>query len=247
MARSTSSSPTSLWVTMRMPPLTARARMPFSFIFSSIAGTVIDGWSKPKMMMSVSTEAGSILTPGSPLIPRASFFARAWSSLSRSTISVRAMMPGAARTPTWRMPPPRAFLSRRPNSIRSRFAASIEPTGAESPLDRQNCKESTCFANSLTGTPEATLALKIRAPSRWTLSPFSSAIFLMALKLSSGTTAPPQLLWVFSRQMSVVWGVWTFGLRMAAATSFGSIAPRSDLTGRGVTPEMKVMWVDSML
>jgi hypothetical protein len=79
------------------------------------------------------------------------------------------------------------------------------------------------------------------------VDPFSSAIFLMALKLSMGTTDPPQLLWVFSKQMSEVRGVWTFGLRILAMTSFGSMAPRSDLTGRGVTPEMKVMWVDSML
>ncbi len=74
-----------------------------------------------------------------------------------------------------------------------------------------------------------------------------SATLRMALKFSSGRTAPPQLLWVFSRQMSDVRGVWTFGFRMAAATSSGSIAPRTDRTGRGVTPEMKVMWVDSML
>ncbi|NTV81718.1 MAG: SDR family oxidoreductase, partial [Candidatus Aminicenantes bacterium] len=123
----------------------------------------------------------------------------------------------------------------------------VEPTGADSPLDRQNCRESTSSAKALTGTPEATLALKIRAPSRWTFRPCSSAIARMALKFASGMTAPPQLLWVFSRQTSVVCGVWTFGLRTAAATSRGSMAPRVERTGRGVTPEMKVMWVDSML
>ena len=46
--------------------------------------------------------------------------------------------------------------------------------------------ESACRAYSMTGTPEAVLALKIRAPSMWTLSPWRSATARMALRFSSG-------------------------------------------------------------
>ena len=82
-------------------------------------------------------------------------------------------MPAAAITPAWRMPPPSIFRARRALSINPRLPVTTDPTGAPSPLERQNVTESACAATSFAGTPIATHALKSRAPSRWTASPCS--------------------------------------------------------------------------
>ena len=58
----------------------------------------------------------------------------------------------------------------------SLLPTSIEPTGAHRPLDRQNMTESAQAAISLTSTPKAVAALKMRAPSMWTGRPSSFAI-----------------------------------------------------------------------
>ena len=66
----------------------------------------------------------------------------------RSTISVRATIPAAAMTPAWRMPPPRRARSRRAAAMRSAEPASIDPTGADRPLERQNMTVSTGAASA---------------------------------------------------------------------------------------------------
>jgi hypothetical protein len=75
-----------------------------------------------------------------------------------------------------------------------------DPIGAPSPFETQNISVSTSAAYSATSTPEAALALKIRAPSRWTATPASSATFRMARKSSTSITVPPAWPLVFSRQ-----------------------------------------------
>ena len=56
-----------------------------------------------------------------------------------------------------------------------------------------------------------------------------------------GTTAPLQLLWVFSTQMSEVLGIWTEGFLILCSTTSGDMAPLSEEMGRGVTRAMNVI------
>ena len=60
---------------------------------------------------------------------------------------------------------------------------STEPIGAPRPFERQNIIVVDSAAISDASTPEATAALKIRAPSRWTGTPASSATFRTARSL----------------------------------------------------------------
>ena len=60
----------------------------------------------------------------------------AWSSARRGTSVSSATSPAAARTPAWRIPPPRSLRTRRASSMRSRVEAKSEPTGAHSPFER---------------------------------------------------------------------------------------------------------------
>ena len=118
--------------------------------------------------------------PGSSDRPSASARALAWSSASRSIIpagpSRRATRPGAARTPTWRSPPPTSLRARRARQMKSRSPTTTEPTGQASPLLRQNVTEVAGAASSLGRAPSATTALKKRAPSRWRGTPWRRAI-----------------------------------------------------------------------
>ena len=59
--------------------------------------------------------------------------------------------------------------------MNSALPARSEPTGAESPFDKQNITESNGSAISPASTPSAAAALKILAPSRWHFSPDSFA------------------------------------------------------------------------
>ena len=77
-----------------------------------------------------------------------------------------AMMPAAASTPAWRIPPPSIFRSRRAFSMNSALPHSTDPTGAHRPLLRQKVTESAGAASSAGVQPVATAALKILAPSR---------------------------------------------------------------------------------
>ena len=76
-------------------------------------------------------------------------------------------------------------------SINSCEPQSIEPSGAPSPFERQNCTESTSFVNSLTSTPYLTAALKMRAPSRWTWKPRRRPSRAVRAKRSGETAMPP--------------------------------------------------------
>ena len=83
--------------------------------------------------------------------PSARHLAVAWSSTRRSTIFPA---PLCRQRPALGLSHPAAsiFLFRRARSTNSASPASIEPTGAESPLDRQNITESTCLVICVTGT-----------------------------------------------------------------------------------------------
>ncbi len=59
--------------------------------------------------------------------------------------------------------------------MRSAEPASIDPTGADRPLERQNMTVSTGAARSAASTPSATAALNSRAPSQWTGRPWRRA------------------------------------------------------------------------
>ena len=70
--------------------------------------------------------------------------------------------------------------------MKAREPTSIEPTGAPSPFEKQNITESKPWVSSFTGTPKATAALKIRAPSKCTGMPRSSANSKMRRASSGG-------------------------------------------------------------
>ena len=59
-------------------------------------------------------------------------------------------------------------------------------------------------ASSFTALPRNVAALKMRAPSRWTLSPSSCAPSQISSITSGGITEPPAMLCVFSISMRPV-------------------------------------------
>ena len=119
-----------------------------------------------KMTMFVCAFSGSIFTPGISAIPRARSCALAWSSSSRAVIFSNATIPAAANTPTCRIPPPNILRAATARSINAREPAINDPTGAHSPLDKQNITESKGRASSATSRFIAVAALNMRAPSR---------------------------------------------------------------------------------
>ncbi len=112
-------------------------------------------------------------------MPSASRRAFAWSSARRVIIpaspSRSATSPAAASTPAWRIPPPSSLRARRARATNGPFPTTTEPTGADSPFDRQNVTLSAGAASSAGVTPRATTALKNRAPSTWSGTPRSWA------------------------------------------------------------------------
>src|SRR5262245_23521714 len=235
-ARSMSSPSTSLWVTHRMALgpiwwiLTLRARQPAA---SSADPPSRSTW---KMTMLVCTFSGSSRRRGRAASPRASRLACSWSSASRSTMVSRAMSPAAARMPTWRIPPPTILRTRRARATNSREPQTRDPTGAASPLERQKVMESTGRAKSATGRPRATAALKMRAPSRCTATPWAWAAAATG-PISSGVQhEPPCRLWVFSRQTRPVAGMWMLLGRTFSRTWAAVRKPRSVATGMVCTP-----------
>src|SRR5499425_2835385 len=129
-ARPMSSPSTSLWVTHRMAPgpiwwiLTLRARQP------AASSAEPPSRSTRKMTMLVCTVAGSMRRRGRAASPFARRLAFSWSSASRSTMVSSATIPAAASTPTWRMPPPSIFRTRRARAMNSRDPHTSDPTGA---------------------------------------------------------------------------------------------------------------------
>ena len=77
----------------------------------------------------------------------------------------RATTPAAAMIPACRIPPPRTFLFFLARSISSLLPTTSDPTGQLRPLDRQKLTVSAGPASSAGETPNATAALKRRAPS----------------------------------------------------------------------------------
>ena len=106
--------------------------------------------------------------------------------------------------PTWRMPPPIRLRRTRASSTASREPTISEPTGAPSPLDRQTERTDAMAPYSASGTPVATCAFQIRAPSRCTPAPTPVAQARRSWSSSSGSTAPPAKLWVFSTEIAAV-------------------------------------------
>src|SRR5262249_53032736 len=181
-AREISSASTSLWVTHRMAPgamawtFTLRAAQPFT------RSAAAAGPRSTRMItMFVCTVAKSTRSPGSFATPSASRRALAWSSASRCTMRWSDTMPAAASTPTCRMPAPSILRQRRARSMSSVEPQITEPTGAESPFDRQKVTESTGRVKSAAGRPSAVAALNSRAPSRCTPTPASWATVARAL------------------------------------------------------------------
>ncbi len=71
-------------------------------------------------------------------------------------------------------------------------------------MDRQTASTSAIAPYSASGTPEATCAFQIRAPSRWMRVLDESAHARSSRSSSTGTTAPPAKLWVFSTDTAAV-------------------------------------------
>ena len=86
------------------------------------------------------------------------------------------------------------------------------------------------------GSPLATEAFMIRAPSRWTARPSSRAAPIVAASSSRGHTAPPALRCVCSR--TTIPAGWSQSADAAAArTCSGVIRPATPVRPRAIRPE----------
>jgi hypothetical protein len=108
----------------------------------------------------------------------------------------------------------------------------IEPMGAPRPLEKQNIMASTSAAYSLTSTPEAALALKIRAPSMYSGSPASATALRISRRVSIERTVPPPTWWVFSTATRSTTRSRSGSGSSAATTCSAVIRPRSPAIGR---------------
>src|SRR5947199_4085306 len=93
-----------------------------------------------------------------------------------------------------------------------------EPTGAPSPLDRHTDSVSNSRPYRSSGTPSATEACQIRAPSQCSASPCPSASRRRLSNVDSGSTAPPPRLCVCSTATARVATAWYPAGRTIAAT-----------------------------
>ena len=118
----------------------------------------------------VSTRSSSTGTPAA-CQPSPSRRARSWSTASSSTWWSSAYSAAAATIPACRMAPPKRNFWRHATSIRSAGPASTAPSGQPSPFERQSVTVSTRDPTSAGGTPSATAAFIIRAPSMCTPTP----------------------------------------------------------------------------
>ena len=76
-----------------------------------------------------------------------------WSRGMPAGESSSATMPAAASTPACLMLPPNTLRAMRARWMKSALPASIDPTGAPRPFERQNITESTFSVTLLTGVP----------------------------------------------------------------------------------------------
>jgi len=84
------------------------------------------------------------------------------------------------------MPPPNNLRARRARAMVAASPASTEPTGAPSPFERHTLTVWHGAAISAMGTPLATCAFQMRAPSMWSFRPCLSQKARTALMPSSG-------------------------------------------------------------
>ena len=134
--------------------------------------------------------------------------------------------------PDCRMPPPNRLRTLHPSRRRSRGPARHEPTGHPSPLLKLTITVAASRPSVSSETPSAAAAFQRRAPSRCSGSRCSSATARIARSASSGITAPPAALCVFSTLTPLVRGRWGDAGRIASRTSSGVRRPPGAATGR---------------
>jgi len=112
-------------------------------------------------------------------------------SASRSTRWSSAKSAAAARIPTCRIPPAERLADPPRPADRVARADDHGAGGTAEPLREAEREQVDLLGVARDRTFEATLALKRRAPSRWTLSPRRSASARTACIVASRTTRPP--------------------------------------------------------
>ena len=113
--------------------------------------------------------------------------------------SSRATRPAAARTPAWRMPPPRSLRARRAFSMRSRDEATSEPTGAAEPLGQAGHDGVGAGHQGRRRDPEGDRRVPDPGPVHVDAEAASRAAAITARVSAAPSTVPPARLWVFSR------------------------------------------------
>ena len=144
---------------------------------------------------------------------------------SQRTAGPFIVLNAAAITPDWRIAPPRSFRWRRTRATISVPPVTIDPTGAASPLLRQNCTVSACRAISAGAMPSAAAALKIRAPSICTGTPVRSRSAVRPCSHAIGSTRPERRLCVFSIAITPVRGYPGRSCRIERSIRSRSIVP----------------------
>src|ERR1700688_2896572 len=99
--------------------------------------------------------------------------------------------------------------------MRSNGPARSDPTGAQSPFDRQHMTVVTGSQNSAALTPDATSAFQRRAPSRCVRRPLAASAVIVV----TGVTAPDAGMYVFSRHNRLGVGQWCWAAAIAQSTS----------------------------
>ena len=101
-------------------------------------------------------------------------------------VMIQAYVPAAASTPACRMPPPSLRRTIRACAARSPEVTTSDPTGAPRPFERQTDSVSNSAPYRVSGTPVATAAFQIRAPSQCSVMPSSRAVDPCAQPLERG-------------------------------------------------------------
>src|SRR5512134_66949 len=123
--------------------------------------------------------------------------------------------------------------------MKSREPTKTDPTGAPSPLERQNIRDPETFPYDAGETPDATDALKMRDPSRCRATDALPHTDRIRLSAASGNTVPPPALWVFSTATRRTFEpVRPGAAAMADATSSGEKIPPGASSPRVATEAM---------